>query len=120
MRVLVTGGGGFIGSHCVDELVARGHEVIVIDSFEPSVHAVVPEYLNPDATLISADVADEDVLLRALRGVDAVSHQAAVVGLGRGLSDAPRYARTNGVGTAILLRCMAETSVRRLVLASSM
>ena len=120
MRVLVTGGGGFIGSHCVDELVARGHEVVVIDSFEPSVHAATPDYLNADATYITADVADEEALRRALRGVDAVSHQAAVVGLGRGLADAPRYARTNGVGTAVLLRCIAEAGARRLVLASSM
>ncbi|MDQ2912548.1 MAG: NAD-dependent epimerase/dehydratase family protein [Chloroflexota bacterium] len=120
MRVLVTGGGGFIGSHCVDTLIARGHEVTVIDNFEPTVHASAPDYLNPSATYVEADVADEDALMRALRGVDAVSHQAAVVGLGRGLVDAPRYARTNGVGTAVLLRCLAATGVRRLVLASSM
>jgi dTDP-L-rhamnose 4-epimerase len=120
MRALVTGGGGFIGSHCVDALVARGHEVIVVDSFEPTVHAAAPNYLNAAATYISADVADEDMLMRALRGVDVVSHQAAVVGLGRGLADAPRYTRVNGVGTAVLLRCLVLIGVPRLVLASSM
>ncbi len=120
MRILVTGGGGFIGSHCVDALIARSHEVTVIDNFDPTVHATAPDYLNPSATYIEADVTDEDALRGALRGVDAVSHQAAVVGLGRGLVDAPRYARTNGVGTAVLLRCLAATGIQRLVLASSM
>lgn len=120
MRILVTGGGGFIGSHCVDALVSRGHEVVVIDSFEPVVHRSVPDYLNPSATYVRADVADEVALRRSIRGLDAVSHQAAAVGLGRGLVDAPRYARTNGVGTAMLLRSMAAERVPRLVMASSM
>ncbi|HEX9437609.1 MAG TPA: NAD-dependent epimerase/dehydratase family protein [Candidatus Limnocylindria bacterium] len=120
MRILVTGGAGFIGSHCVDELVARGHDVVVIDDLDTAVHRRAPDYLNPKAAYVIGDLLDEASLERALRGVDAVSHQAALVGMGRGLEDAPRYARVNDVGTAILLRHCAAAGIRRLVLASSM
>lgn len=120
MRVLVTGGGGFIGSHVVDALVERGHDVVVLDSFDPAVHAEMPTYLNVRATYVRADVADESALGAALRGVDAVAHQAAMVGHGRGADDAPLYARANDLGTAVLLRCAARARIPRLVLASSM
>lgn len=119
MRVLVTGGAGFIGSHCVDALLARGHEVTVVDSLDPSVHAGPPAYLNPDARYVTADVTDEEAVGGALRGAEAISHQAAVVGLGRGAADAPLYARTNDLGTAVLLRCALAAGVGRFVLASS-
>ena len=120
MRILVTGGGGFIGSHVVDTLVERGHEVLVIDRFDPAVHATRPDYLNPDARYVDADVADEVAVDDAIDGIDAVSHQAAMVGHGRGAIDAPLYARTNDLGTALLLRSAVRAGVRRFVLASSM
>ncbi len=120
MRILVTGGAGFIGSHCVDALLARGHEVVALDSLDPRVHAARPDYLDRRAMYLIGDVADEEVCERALYGVDAVSHQAAMVGLGRGIADAPSYVRANDLGTAMLLRCAVAAGVRRLVLASSM
>ena len=120
MRIIVTGGGGFIGSHVVDALVANGHDVSVFDSFDPAVHGARPEYLNSAARYFDADITDEAALDAALRGADAVSHQAAMVGHGRGATDAPTYVRVNDLGTAVLLRAAARAGVGRIVLASSM
>ena len=116
----MTGGAGFIGSHVVDALLAGGHEVTILDSLDPRVHAESPDYVDGRAELIVGDVCDAELVSRAMRGADAVSHQAALVGLGRGLADAPRYAMTNDVGTANVLRAAREANVERLVLASSM
>ncbi|MFF3872632.1 NAD-dependent epimerase/dehydratase family protein [Streptomyces sp. NPDC001978] len=104
MRVLVTGSAGFIGSHVVEALSAHGHEPVAYD-------------VRTDP---AADVRDPDAVARALAGVDAVCHQAAMVGLGTGFADAPEYVSRNGLGTAVLLAAMAEADVRRLVLAGSM
>jgi dTDP-L-rhamnose 4-epimerase len=120
MRVLVTGGAGFIGSHVVDALVERGHDVVVVDDLDPAVHAEAPWYLNSGASYVRANVTDEAAIADALRGADAVAHQAAMVGHGRGADDAPIYARANDLGTAVLLRCAARAGVQRIVLASSM
>lgn len=121
MKVLVTGGAGFIGSHIVDQLVNEGHDVRVLDLLLPLAHASQPDYLNPGAEFIHADVADQDALATALDGIEAVSHQAAMVGLGVDFGDAPDYVRHNALGTAVLLRELAGRRFGgRLVLASSM
>ncbi|MFF5796722.1 NAD-dependent epimerase/dehydratase family protein [Streptomyces albogriseolus] len=104
MRVLVTGGAGFIGSHVVTALRERGHEPVVFD-------------VRGDP---AADVRAPDAVRAALDGVDAVCHQAAMVGLGTGFADAPEYVSRNDLGTAVLLSAMADAGVRRLVLAGSM
>jgi len=124
MRVLVTGGAGFVGSHVVDVLVEAGHEVVSVDRLHPRAHAGRPAYLRGDVEHVEADLADPratGVLDRALDGADAVSHQAAMVGLGRDLSDVLGYVRDNDLGTAVLLAAVARhRRVERLVLASSM
>ncbi|WP_329597055.1 NAD-dependent epimerase/dehydratase family protein [Streptomyces pseudovenezuelae] len=104
MRVLVTGGAGFIGSQIVEALAAHGHEPLLYD-------------VRSDP---ASDVRDPEAVRRALSGVDAVCHQAAMVGLGVDFADAPRYVSHNDTGTAVLLAAMAELGVRRLVLAGSM
>ncbi|MFD0120423.1 NAD-dependent epimerase/dehydratase family protein [Streptomyces virginiae] len=103
MRVLVTGGAGFIGSHIVAELIARGHDPVVFDLAEDG-----------------RDVRDPDAVAEALTGVDAVCHQAAKVGLGKDFGDAPGYVSANDLGTAVLLAEMARARVPRLLLAGSM
>ncbi|MEE1940682.1 NAD-dependent epimerase/dehydratase family protein [Streptomyces sp. TRM 70361] len=109
MRVLVTGGAGFIGSHITDALRTAGHEPVVLDTASAA-----------GGTGVRADVRDGEAVARALRGVDAVCHQAAMVGLGRDFADAPAYVGANDLGTAVLLAAMADAGVRRLVLAGSM
>ncbi|WP_019062709.1 NAD-dependent epimerase/dehydratase family protein [Streptomyces prunicolor] len=102
MRVLVTGGAGFIGSHVVEALTARGHEAVVFDLCD------------------GHDVRSPQAVASMLPGVDAVCHQAAMVGLGTRFSDAADYVSHNDLGTAVLLTAMADAGLRRLVLAGSM
>ncbi len=120
-RVLVVGGAGFVGSHLVDALLADGREVRVVDVLEEHAHSGKPDYLSADAEYVWADIRDPEVAAKALEGVDAVSHQAAMVGLGVDFNDAPDYVSHNSVGTAVLLRAMRDAGFDgRLVLASSM
>jgi dTDP-L-rhamnose 4-epimerase len=115
MRVLVTGGAGFIGRHTTCQLVAEGHDIVVLDSLRVDVHR------NPSTEGIQvADVRDAEAVGRALTGVDAVVHLAAKVGLGVNVDDLDDYVSSNSLGTAVLLRAMARAGVRRLVYASSM
>ena len=121
MKVLVIGGAGFIGSHVVDALVADGHEVVVADILLPNVHPGPPTYLNPAAAFVRADVRDTETLARVLGDCDAVSHQAAMVGLGQDFSDVTGYVSHNDLGTASLLGALHATGFAgRLVVASSM
>jgi dTDP-L-rhamnose 4-epimerase len=120
-RVLVTGGAGFIGSHLVDLLVAEGREVRVLDNFHPAAHSRRPEYLNPAAELLEGDLTDPEIAAAAVDGVDAVSHQAAMVGLGLDFAEVGDYVAANDLGTARLLAALARAEFRGpLVLASSM
>jgi dTDP-L-rhamnose 4-epimerase len=121
VRVLVTGGAGFIGSHVADLLADSGHDVTILDNLLPQAHAseVAPDYVSAHR-FFHGEVTDAPLLREILSTVDVVCHQAAVVGHGLDPSDAPIYARNNDYGTAVLLAAMHETGVRRLVLASSM
>lgn len=118
MRILITGGAGFIGSHIADRLAADGHRLILLDALLPQAHGVAPE--AGEHELVVGDVRDADLLARLLPGVDAVCHQAAMVGHGVDPSDAPAYASHNDLGTAVLLAAMHAAGTRRLVLAGSM
>ncbi len=118
MRVLVTGAAGFIGSHIAETMQAAGHEVRGLDSLTPAVHNGRPGHVPGD--LVVGDVRDPAAVDEALAGVDAVCHQAALVGLGVDLSDLPAYADVNVTGTAVLLEAMGRHGIGRLVFASSM
>jgi dTDP-L-rhamnose 4-epimerase len=121
MEVLVTGGAGFIGSHLVDLLAERGHRVRVLDRLHPKAHGGPPDYLRDDVDYLWADL-DGPELDDAVDGVQAVCHQAAMVGLGKDLGDIVDYVRDNALGTARLLAALHRRPGRvdRLVLASSM
>ena len=119
--MLVTGGAGFVGSHIADLLADHGEQVIVLDALLPEAHGDggVPDWVTRHDVVVG-DVGDRAVLDRLLPGVDAVCHQAAMVGHGVDPSDAPRYARHNDLATAVLLAAMHDHGVGRLVLAGSM
>ena len=125
MKILVTGGAGFVGSHLVDGLLARGHEVRVLDVLDPQVHGPGggrPAHLAPEAELEVGDVRDRGAVGRALEGVEAVFHQAAAVGVGQSMYQIEHYVSVNSLGAAILLEEVLERRdrIRKLVVASSM
>jgi len=118
MRVLLTGGAGFIGRHVFRELTSRGHDVLVLDSLRPDVHSRGAVQFDGDLRI--ADVRDPEAIENALTSVDSVIHMAAKVGLGVNIDDFTDYASSNDLGTAQLLVAMARKKVLRLTLASSM
>jgi dTDP-L-rhamnose 4-epimerase len=122
-NILVTGGAGFIGSHVSDELLSHGHTVRALDNLSPQVHGPErkrPAYLCPDVELVLGDVRDAAAVTRALDGIDAVVHLAALVGVGQSMYQIADYASVNNVGTAVLLQCLTGRSIETLVVASSM
>lgn len=118
MRILVTGGAGFIGSHIADQLTDDGHDVRLLDMLLSAAHRGKPDYVRNE--LVVGDVRDPSTVDTALHGIDAVCHQAAMVGLGVNAQDMPEYASHNDFGTAVLLAAMDRAGIARMVLASSM
>lgn len=126
MRVLVTGGAGFIGSHVCERLAARGDEVVIVDSFDPFYSPVVKrrnvEQLMRDggAQLIEANIADPDTIARELSTpVDAIIHLAARAGVRPSLESPLEYARTNVEGTLVMLELARRLGIRPFVFGSS-
>jgi len=122
MRILVTGGAGFIGRHLSRALLAEGYEVRILDCFIEQVHggAAVPDPVLNSVEVINGDIRDEEVVSRAVGGVDKVVHLAAEVGVGQSMYEIERYTDVNNRGTAVLLEALVKNPVRRLVVASSM
>lgn len=122
MKTLVTGGAGFIGTHLVRALTARGDEVVVLDSLEPQVHGQAAPDLPEGVELVVGNVGDSDLGPRALEGVDKVVHLAAAVGVGQSMYEIARYTELNTMATARFLEAVvaARPMPVRLVVASSM
>jgi UDP-glucose 4-epimerase len=116
MRLLVTGGAGYIGSIVANHLLAEGHEVVVLDNLERGHRQAVP----PGADLVVADLLHQDALAAAVSdGFDGVLHFAALALVGEAASKPERYWRTNVGGTLNLLEAMVEARVPRLVFSST-
>jgi len=121
--VLVTGGAGFIGSHLVDALLARGQRVRVLDNLDPLAHGQgTPAHLDRAAELQVGDLRDPQAVGRALDSVECVFHLGGVVGNGESMINVRRAVDANSSGTATLMEAVLERRerVRRLVVASSM
>lgn len=122
-NILITGGAGFIGSHVANELLNCGYNVRVLDSLCPQVHGEGckrPSYLNPDVELQVGDVRNPSAVKRALKGIDAIYHFVAVVGVGQSMYEIAEYTSVNNLGTAILLEALIKHPIERLIVASSM
>ncbi len=124
MKVLITGGAGFIGSHVAEELLAAGHSVALFDNLDGQVHPGrrPPGYLPRGAVLHRGDVRRRAPLAKAIRSAEAILHLAAVVGVGQSQYQIHRYSDVNVCGTACLLDILANERhrVRRVVVAGSM
>ncbi len=122
-KILITGGAGFIGSHLADELLEHGYSVRVLDNLSPQVHGVgagFRAYLNREVDTVRGDVCDSEVVAECLKGVEAVFHFAAAVGVGQSMYQIQHYTTVNNLGTAVLLEQLVEKKIGKLVVASSM
>jgi dTDP-L-rhamnose 4-epimerase len=119
VKILVTGGAGFIGSHTCDRLLALGHEIIVLDALAPPVHRNGrPAYLSPGAEFYQGDVRNRDLLTNLLRRVDAVYHFAAYQDY---LPEFSRFSDVNVVSTGLIYEIIVaeRLDIARVVVASS-
>jgi len=119
MKILVTGGAGFIGSHTCDRLLALGHDVVVLDALTRTVHRTGrPEYVRPEIDFYEGDVRNRDLVTNLLRRVDAVYHFAAYQDY---LPDFSRFSDVNVVSTALLYEIIVaeRLDLLRVVVASS-
>lgn len=125
MKILITGGAGFIGTHLTRDLLLKGHEITILDNFLPQVHAgicALPADIAGHVELITGDVTDIDKLNRALSKAETVVHLAAETGTGQSMYEVCHYERTNVGGSAALYECLARnpsSRVERIIVASS-
>src|SRR6266566_2073622 len=121
--ILVTGGAGYIGSHLVDALVARGYDVVVLDNLEPQVHrsGTWPSYANPKARYVRGDVRDRAAFEPLVLESQAVVHFGAAVSIGQSMYQIDRYVDVNTRGTALLLDILVNNphKVEKVLVASS-
>jgi dTDP-L-rhamnose 4-epimerase len=125
MKVLVTGGAGFIGSFIVDELLKGGHEVTIYDNLDPQVHGTsrkIPDYVNKEAGFIKADILDEEAFYEAVKDADVLFHQAAAVGVGQSMYQVKRYIEQNTLGAGVMLDTIVnrKNKLQKIIVASSM
>ena len=118
MKVLVTGGAGFIGSNIVEELLIRGHSVRVLDNFSTGKRENLKEF-KEDFELLEGDVRSYHIVKQAVNGIDVVLHQAALPSVPRSINDPITSNEVNVGGTLNMLDASKEAGVKRFVFASS-
>jgi len=115
MKVLVTGGAGFIGSHVTRLLLDSHHEVVVLDNLSKS----IKESVDKRAKLIVGDINDSQKTKEALKGADAVIHMAGLIVVPESVKDPIKYGQNNVLGSVNLLNCMKDVGVNKIIFSSS-
>lgn len=115
MKILITGGAGFIATHTARQLLDRGDSVVLFDNFSTSVKGLS----DPRAQVIEGDLQNKEVLKNALSGVDAVIHMAALISVEESVKMPLKYVENNIVGSVVLLEAMKEIGVKKIVFSSS-
>src|SRR3989338_1357554 len=111
MKVLVTGGAGFIGSHVTKLLLDRGYQVVVLDNLS---HGFA-ENVDRRAKLIVGDIRDSKSTKEALKGVEAVIHMAGLIIVPESVRDTIKYCDNNVLGAVNLLECMRDVNVKKII-----
>lgn len=124
MRILITGGAGFIGSHTANQLQKEGHEVTIFDNLNTQVHesnSEFPEYLHPDIKKVKGDVRDFHAIAYAIKGQEIIYHLASLTGVGQSMYQVKEYIDVNGGGTANLVEAIihAKEKPKKVILSSS-
>jgi dTDP-L-rhamnose 4-epimerase len=123
MKILVTGGAGFIGSHLVDRLIKEDYQVRIYDNLDFQVHqGKIPDYINKKAELFFGDILDKERLYTAIKDCDTIFHLASAVGVGQSQYQISHYVETNTLGTANLLDIIVNKphKIKKIILSSSM
>ncbi len=119
MKALITGGAGFIGSHIVDKLIEKGHDVIILDNLI-STNNKIPDYLNKKAEFIKDDIMNKELLKKIISGIDIIFHNAASVGIAQSNYEIDRFVENNCIGTAIILQSIIESKAKpKLIISAS-
>ncbi len=125
MKVLVTGGAGFIGSHVTDLLIEKGHEVRILDNLDVQIHGgKKPDYTNHKAEFIKGDISSMDLWKKSLESIDAIVHLAASTGIGQSMYQPLKYLSTNVIGTTMLYELLLNNpeikkNIKKIIVASS-
>jgi UDP-glucose 4-epimerase len=115
MKVVVTGGAGYIGSNVAALLIESGHEVLILDNFSEGDRLAVP----PEARLVEGNVADFAELISKEEGIDAVLHFAAFIAAGESVTKPEKYWQNNLVGSLKLLEAMRTIGIKKLIFSST-
>lgn len=118
MRIVVTGGAGFVGSHLVERLVWRGHDLVVLDNLCTGKEDNLRKVIN-EIDFIEGDIRDEELVKRLLKGADAVAHLAALTSVSESMEKPSLYHEINTSGTLRLLQLSVESGVKNFLFASS-
>ena len=122
MKIFVTGGAGYIGTHTCVELLNEGHEVVVYDNFtNSSLDALrrVKQITQKSLESVKGDIRDESLLSASMQGCDAVIHFAGLKAVGESVAKPLEYYDNNVNGTLCLLRAMQKNNIKTIVFSSS-
>jgi dTDP-L-rhamnose 4-epimerase len=119
MKILVTGGAGFIGTHLRKKLAEDGHSIRILDNLSPQVHGLDPKIDFGDNDFVLGDVRDPETVKMAVNGVNVIYHLASETGVGQSQYEIQRYISTNTLGTAVVLEAAVSAGVKQIIIASS-